>query len=382
MDQHPGGVMNYTRSLLRALTSIDTEHEFVLMYQNPAHVGTYARRNVREIAIPIPSKIGWDQLAVRLIEKRAKLDVIFNPKYSVPLLADCRTVFVCHGLDWYVMPWASRIFDRLSHRVLIPRYTRKADEIIAVSDSARQDLIDYLGVKEEKVTRIYLGVNEEFRRPVDVTTLDTVRRRYQLPGRFILYVGQIYPPKNFGNLLRAYASVGPRLGIHLVIAGTHTWLCERELKLIDELGLKSWIIQPGWIDYGNLPAFYALAVALLLPSLYEACPSPLLEAMAVGCPIVTSNRNGCREIAGDAALLVEPEDVGSISHGIQRIVTEEDTCERLVLAGRERIKEFNWEKCARQTLTLLEKTQARPGGTRAGEHDRKDKPSMPKIAQV
>jgi glycosyltransferase involved in cell wall biosynthesis len=243
-------------------------------------------------------------------------------------------------------------------------------------------MINYLGVDEEKVTRIYLGVNEEFRRPVAVATLDIVRHRYHLPRRFMLYVGQIYPPKNFGNLLRAYASVGPRLGINLVIAGTHTWLCERELKLIDELGLKPWIIQPGWIDHESLPAFYALALALLLPSLYEACPSPLLEAMAVGCPIVTSNRNGCREIAGDAALLVEPEDVGSIAHGIERMATEEDTRERFVLAGRERIKEFDWDKCARQTMTILERTQARPGGTRAGEHDQRDKPSMSNIAQV
>jgi glycosyltransferase involved in cell wall biosynthesis len=376
LDQHQGGVMVYTKNLLRALFAINTEHEFVLMYQNPEHIGTYARYNVREIAVPMPTRFGWDQVAVRLMESREKFDVIFNPKYSAPLLAHCPTVFVCHGLDWYVMPWASRFHDRLSHRYLIPRYARKAAHIIAVSDTTRQHLIDYLGVDADKVTRIYLGVGETFLRPLNPATLAMVRHKYLIPERFFLYVGQIYPPKNFGNLLRAYARVGPQLGIPLVVAGTHTWLCEKDLELIHELVLESWIIQPGWIDHETLDAFYALAEALLLPSLYEACPSPLLEAMAVGCPIVTSNRYGCREIAGDAALLVDPDDVSSIAEGIQRMATEQDTRARLVQAGRERIKEFSWEKCARETLAVLESVHARSSGTEGVGRDRKAAPHV------
>ncbi|MGD2076037.1 MAG: glycosyltransferase family 1 protein, partial [Gammaproteobacteria bacterium] len=357
LDQHPGGVMTYTRSLLRALLNIDSGHEFLLMYQNPAYMGTYARHNVREITVQMPSKFGWDQLAVRSIEKREKLDLIFNPKYSVPFLAECPTVFVCHGLDWYVMPWGSRFTDRLSHRFLVPLYARKADAIIAVSDDTRRHVIDYLGVNHEKVTRIYLGVNEDFLRPLDADTLQRVRHARRLPERFVMYAGQIYPPKNFGNLLRAYARIGPQLGIPLVVAGTHTWGCERDLKLIPKLGLESWIIRTGWIEHQALHAFYMLAEALLLPSLYEGCPSPLLEAMAVGCPIVTSNRYGAREIAADAALLVNPKDVSDIAGGIERIVTERETRERLIQAGHERIKDFDWATCAGQTLALLEKTR-------------------------
>lgn len=376
LDQHQGGVMVYTKNLLRTLFAINTEHEFVLMYQNPAHIGTYAGHNVREIAVPMPTRFGWDQMAVRLMEKREKFDILFNPKYSAPLLAECPVVFVCHGLDWYVMPWASRFHDRLNHRFLIPRYAHKATHIIAVSDSTRQHLIDYLGVDAEKVTRIYLGVGEQFLRPLNPATLSMVRHKYLIPERFFLYVGQIYPPKNFGNLLRAYARVGPQLGIPLVVAGTHTWLCEKDLELIHELVLESWIIQPGWIDHETLDAFYALAEALLLPSLYEACPSPLLEAMAVGCPIVTSNRYGCREIAGDAALLVDPDDVSSIAEAIHRMATEQDTRARLVQAGRERIKEFSWEKCARETLAVLKNVHARSSGTGFVGRDRKTAPPV------
>jgi glycosyltransferase involved in cell wall biosynthesis len=379
LDQHEGGVKVYTRNLLRSLLALDTEHEFVLMYQNPAHVGTYARHNVREVAVPIPTRFGWDQVAVRYLEKKQKFDVIFNPKYSVPFLAECPTVFVCHGLDWFVMPWGSRFRDRLSHRYLVPRYMRKADAIIAVSDSTRQHLVEYLRVDAAKITRIYLGVNEDFLRPLDAAIVEQVRHKYRIPRRFFLYVGQIYPPKNFGNLLRAYARVGPQMGIPLVVAGTHTWLCEKELELIVELGLESWIVEPGWIEHDALHVYYALADALLLPSLYEACPSPLLEAMAVGCPIVTSNRYGNREIAGDAALLVDPGDVGSIADGIRRIATEPDTRARLVQAGRERVKAFSWEKCALETLAVLEKAGA--GASRSVEPGARNAPIRIHVAE-
>src|ERR1700741_1211842 len=134
-NQHGGGVWVYTRNLLREMLALDTPHEFVLLYQDPRLVGTYSNGNhVREIAIEAPFTLLWDQLAVWQAGKKEKLDLIFNPKYSLPLMAGCRTVFVCHGLDWYVMPWGSKWIDRLNHRYLLPRYAHKADAIISISN--------------------------------------------------------------------------------------------------------------------------------------------------------------------------------------------------------------------------------------------------------
>jgi glycosyltransferase involved in cell wall biosynthesis len=116
--------------------------------------------------------------------------------------------------------------------------------------------------------------------------------------------------------------VGPKLGISLVVAGSHTWLCENEIALIDQLGLSKWVLWPGWIDHETLPAFFSLAEALVLPSLYEAFGLPLLEAMVSGCPIVTSNRYATAELASDAAVLVDPEEVESIADGIRRVVMD------------------------------------------------------------
>jgi glycosyltransferase involved in cell wall biosynthesis len=367
--QHGGGVSVYTHNLLRELLALETPHEFVLLYRDPKLVGTYADKDrVRELALEAPSTFLWDQLAVWRAEKREQLDLLFNPKYSLPLLATCRTVFVCHGLDWYVMPWGSQWCDRLSHRYLIPRYATKADAIIAVSYATQQHVIDYLGIDEYRILPVYHGVDEAFREPVPQERLADIRRTFQLPERFFLYCGQIYPPKNFGRLLQAYARVGPPRGIALVVAGEHRWRCEDEITLIDQLGLASWVVRPGWITRDSLPAFYALAEALVLPSLYESFGMPLLEAMSSGCPVVTANRYGPRELVGSAGILVDPEEVESIAEGMCRVVTDQALRQWLVEGGRERAGRFSWRTCAKETLQVLESIMAWP--SRAGRRRR------------
>lgn len=354
-DQHAGGVWVYTRNLLREILALDTQHEFVLIYRDSKFMGTYGNGDrVREVAIGSPNILLWDQVAVRQVEKRERLDLIFNPKYSLPLMARCRTVFVCHGIDWYVVPWGSRWNDRLSQRHLYPRYAHKADAIIAVSNTARQNVIEYLGVNGNRVHTVYLGVDEAFREPIPREKMEETRYTYMLPERFFLYCGQIYPPKNFGRLLQAYAQVGPERGISLVLAGEHRWLCENELGLIERLGISHWVVRPGWIDRHTLAAFYSLAEALVLPSLYESFGLPLLEAMATGCPIVTANRYGTRELVDQAGILVDPRNVENIANGMRRVATDHDLRCRLIEAGRERARGFTWRKCAQETLQVLE----------------------------
>jgi len=353
--QHGGGVVVYTQNLLRGLLEVGPKHEFVLMYKDRDFLGTFAdRQNVKELLLPARSNFLWDQLAVYNAHRREKFDVIFNPKYSVPLLVSCPTVFVCHGLDWYVMPSGSKLADRISHRFLIPRYARKARHIVAVSDTARQHLTDFLDVDPLRTSIAYLGVEEQFLRPVEQEENSKIHQKFDLPKRYFFYCGQIYPPKNFGRLVRAYAKIGPQAGIGLVVAGTHTWLCEDEIALIDDLELNKWVRMLGWVGRDDLPALYAGAEALVLPSLYEACPSPILEAMAIGCPIVTANRYGTAELVGDAGILVDPENVDDIASGMQIAIEDDAHRCRIVENGRRRIREFTWDACARKTLSAIE----------------------------
>ena len=366
-DQHHGGVRVYTRKLLRALLDLRSGHEFVLLYRDPAPIGTYGGEpGVQEVALPARSVIAWDQLAVPAAVERQGIQVLFNPKYSIPLRAGCPAVWVCHGLDWYVMPWASRFVDRLSHRFLVPRYAARAGAIIAVSEVTRQHVMQYLRVPPERVVTVYSGVDDVFRRPFDQSRLREIRLKYSLPERFLLYAGAVYPPKNFTRLVRAYARVGPERGIPLVVAGgDNRFLSERELQEPEALGISDWVRRPGWVEQEELAGLYALADALLLPSLFESCGLPVLEAMAAGCPVVTADRYGTKELAELAAVLVDPESVDSIADGIRQVLDDAGLRAKLVAAGRERSREFRWSRCAAETLQVLERLAPRRRG--AGE---------------
>jgi glycosyltransferase involved in cell wall biosynthesis len=356
-DQHGGGVRVYTHQILRAMLDLQSSHEFVFLYQNPALMGTYKEDpQVTEVALPGKSILRWDQVEVPRAVSKHRIDVLYNPKYSIPIFADCATVWVCHGLDWYVMPWASRRIDRLSHKFLVPRYARKADAIIAVSEITRQHVIQYLPIAGERVVTVYSGVDDAFRQG-DTDGREALRRRYDLPARFFLYSGAIYPPKNFTRLVQAYAKVGPAAGVSLVIAGgENRFLSAHELKVPEALGLTTWVKWLGWVDPKLLPSLYQTAEVLLLPSLFESYGLPIAEAMAAGCPVLTANRYGTKEIAGDAALLVDPESVDEIAAGMRRLISEPDLRRTLIAAGRERVRPLTWHRCAQETLQVLENT--------------------------
>jgi glycosyltransferase involved in cell wall biosynthesis len=367
-DQHGGGVKVYTQRLLRALLDLRTGHEFVLLYRNPALVGTYRNEQaVEEVAMPARSVLVWDQVAVPAAVRRHGIDLLYNPKYSIPLAAPCPAVWVCHGLDWYVMPWASRRIDRLSHRFLVPRYASRADAIIAVSEITRRHVMQYLHVAPERVVTVYSGVDDVFRRQPDPAGLRQIRAKYSLPERFLLYAGAIYPPKNFTRLVRAYAQVGPAQGIPLVVAGgENRFLSEGELREPAALGIKDWVRWPGWVEQEDLAGFYALAEALLLPSLFESCGLPVLEAMAAGCPVVTANCYGTKELAEGAAVLVDPQSVNEIADGIRRVLDDQTLRAELIAAGRVRSREFGWRRCATETLQVLERVQSERKAVRRG----------------
>jgi glycosyltransferase involved in cell wall biosynthesis len=357
-DQHGGGVRVYTRGLLDYLVAHPGAHELVLFYSNPALLGTYGgHTHVREVCVPaLGSVLLWDQIGLPRAVRRAGIDVLFNPKYSLPLSGTYPAVWVCHGLDWYVMPWASRAIDRLSHRFLIPRYARRASAIIAVSDITREHLMHYLHLPPERVVTVHTAIDDTFRTPLGEAELGAVRERYRLPERYVLYSGAVYPPKNFTRLVQAFARVGPRSGLSLVIAGgENRFLSEHELGEPERLKISDWVKWAGWVDARTLAALYQMAQALLLPSLFESFGLPILEAMASGCPVLTSNRYGAREVAGEAAVLVDPESVDAIAAGLESILSESALRARLIERGRVRARQFTWERCAGETLRVLER---------------------------
>jgi glycosyltransferase involved in cell wall biosynthesis len=355
-DQHNGGVRIYTDELLRAMLAAVSSHEYVFLYQNPRLVGSFANNpRITEVAMPSRSRLWWDQVEVPRAIVKYGIDVLFNPKFSMALAASCPTSWVSHGMDWYVAPKWSRLRDRVNHGLLVPHYARKADTIITVSETTRRHVMKYLHVPPERVRTVYSGVASIFSDPVSESQQEELRSRLNLPQRFVLYVGAVYPPKNFTRLVRAYASTGPQRDVGLVIAGgENRFLSEQELDEPERLGLQQWLRRPGWLGHEDLAVLYSMADTLLMPSLYEACPLPLIEAMAAGCPVLTSNCHGSAEIGGDASLQVDPYDIDLIAAELGRLLDDADLRAGLVAAGKKRAATFSWERCADETLDVLQ----------------------------
>lgn len=356
IDQHGGGVKVYTRELLNAILASNARHEIVLLYRDRARLGSYAHvDSVTEAVLGGGHIVYWDQVKVPRAVRQFGIDVLLNPKYSIPLRVSCPTAWVCHGLDWYVMPQASRWVDRLSHRLLVPRYAASSDAVFAVSRVTSDHLREYLHVPPDRIHTVYSGLSDVFRRSLSRVQLDECRRRLQLPRRFLLYCGAVYPPKNFTRLIRAYALVGPARGMPLVIAGgTNRYLSARELLEPRRLRIDEWVHWLGWLEHADLAAVYQLAEGLLLPSLYESVGMPIMEAMACGCPVLTSDRYGTREIAAGAAVLVNPDSVEDIAHGMVRLIENQPLRVALRAAGHERSRRFTWQRTATEMMEVLE----------------------------
>jgi glycosyltransferase involved in cell wall biosynthesis len=360
-DQQDGGVKVYTRKILPLLFTNGPQHQYVLIYQNPRLVGTYSQyRNVEEVCSGIPGTVSWDQIAVPWIAHRKKLDLIFNPKFTVPYFTRAKTAFVLHGSEWFAIPEHFKKHDQWYFKRAAPFYCRHADAFIAVSAAVKADVVKYVGVDPAKVFAIHNGFDPNVFAPADdVAKRAAARRKYSLPDRFILWAGQIESRKNLTGLFRAFAKIAHRVPHDLVLAGAMRWNSGPQLQVLQDLGIADRVSFPGWIAHDDLATVYSLADLFAFPSLYEGFGIPLLEAMACGCPIVTANTCAPPEVVRGAAVLVDPLDTEQIALGMLKLLFDAPLRARLIAAGIERAKAFGWGKCVTQILEMFDRLDQR-----------------------
>jgi len=351
-----GGIKVYTVNLLEELLALEAGHDFVFLYDHPSLLGSYARRRqVQEVLVRFPTKLGWDQIAVPLAARRLGLDLIVNPKLSVPLLSGRPAVFTLHGAEQFAVRHVFKRHDRIYTRLMMPLFCRRAAAIISTTQMGIDEIVGYIGVDRRKLHPVHEAAHTRFR-PLPAAELAAVKERYRLPDRFVLFVGGLSPLKNFSNLLRAMALLEE--DIPLVAVGFLRWKYAQDVALVEELGLRDRVRQTGFVPDEDLPAIYNLASLLVLPSLYEGFGIPILEAMACGCPVVTS-RTGCGpEVAGKAALLVDPYRPEDIAAGMRRVLGDPRLAAELVRRGREQAAGFSWHKAARESLAIYEAVHA------------------------
>lgn len=363
LDPTWGGIGIYTEEIVRHLLRVDRRNEYILIYPGfgsaRSRCGRYMRKysNAREIVTSgshLPIGTYWDQLIVRSAAEKQHVDLLFNPFWSVPVLGHFKKVMIMHAVKRHtlhnVFDWKRRVEWALHDSLLLSA----ADRIISISNTMTKDLIDYLHVPQAKIRMIYHGLSDKFAVIEDRERLRAIREEYDLPERFILFVGHIYPQKNFTRLVEAIHLIADRVPHPLVVAGHPRWQYEESMRRIDELGLRGRIRFLYFVENDDLPAIYNLADCFVLPSLYEAFGLVLVEAMACGCPVAAAEAGAVPEVAGSAAILFDPLDPEAIAAALLRLLTDEETRRSCIEKGIARAAEFSWEKCARETLALFE----------------------------
>jgi glycosyltransferase involved in cell wall biosynthesis len=364
-----GGISVYSANLVQALLDAGGDDHYLLLYRSAAHLGRFgSHANVHEQVLPARSKALWDQVAVPRASLKSGAHVILHPKFTVPLFSRIPAVMVLHGADWF-LPGAAQFYsrlDRLYMRIFMPLYLRRAAAIISVSRLTTGDFERIFRMPPGRVRTVYFGPARHFRPVADPATLDAVRHRYGLPEPFILTLSK--PDggerKNFRGILDAYRRIHGQVPHKLVVGGKG---CER---FRDEYGIPAagWgndVVFPGWLDQSDLPAIYSACSLFLYPSNQEAFPIPFTEAMACGAPIVSSLANGLEELAGEAALLVDPADAQAIATASLDVLRDPALAERLRAAGLSRSKMFSWDSCARSTLAILRQAAQRANAATA-----------------
>jgi len=296
-------------------------------------------------------RIVWEQ--TRLAAESQRLDLLHGLAFASPLAAGCPTIVTVHDLSFLRFPAAFRAFQRLYLGLITRISTRRAARVIAVSESTRQDVIAFCGVAEENVVVVPNGVTDAFK-PADAAAVGVFRAAKKLPEHFILFVGTLEPRKNLVRLIDAFAACrrGATRPAKLVLAGGKGWFYETAFRRVHELSLDDEVIFPGFVPPDELPWWYRAADLFVYPSLFEGFGLPVLEAMACGTPTITSTASSLPEVAGDAALLVNPEDTGALSEAIRRVLDDPSLRESLRGAGLRQAAQFSWTRTAVETAQV------------------------------
>lgn len=339
------GVGVYTENLLKHLRQQINGHDAIAEL-------THHRSSGRRI-----NKTLWMQTFLPWKLLREPVDICHFTNNVAPIWTPCPSVLTIHDMTLWLYPEHHYYKRLVTMRPFIPIAARRAQAIIAVSESVKADIVRILGVPASKVHVVYSAPSEQFQHlPPNPAEEQALRHEYNLPEQFILYVGTIEPRKNLVRLLQAFDILRqkPSTSPGLVVVGTRGWKDGEFFATIKRLGLQQSVRYLGYVPEAALIRLYNMASMLAFPSLYEGCGLPVLEAMACGTPVVTSCRGGLVEVAGDAAEFIEPTSVESIAHGLHCVVSDKDRQAELSAKGRKQVAQFSWQATSEQTRQLYE----------------------------
>lgn len=354
------GMGVYVRGIVSNLGKIDKENEyFIILNKGKDDNFVPLQDNFHKIFTDITysdylRRDLWEQVYLPYLLNKNRIDIYHGTNYSLPLFANVKKVLTIFDMISFLSPRWYKPLSRYRVQKLIHLSSRTADKIITGSENSKKDIIRILGIPEEKIKVIYIGIEEEYKIINDESKLNFVKAKYGISKKFILHVGSMNPRKNISRLIEAYSMLPFELldEYQLVLAGGKGWRSYEIFDKISKMGLNDQVVVTGFVEDDDLPLLMNAADLLVFPSLYEGFGIPPLEAMACGTPVVASNTSSIPEVVGNAALLFDPYNVEEMSSSIYKVLTDEKLKNDLIQKGLEHVKLFSWDKAVKETLKV------------------------------
>jgi glycosyltransferase involved in cell wall biosynthesis len=356
------GHSSYVANLIKQMLTLDffKEHKCILYCRgNPSLTSSSEFDSVSFKACRFKNRKLCEQLWLSCIAPFDGLD-LFHSTWSLPLVSPKRSILTLHGLAAYLYPELFTTAYKIYLKMTIKRNVTKATRYIAISQSTKEDFIEYMKIPESKIDVVHHGVDIKFfEKILDDKKINELKKNYSLPNNFILFVSALIPIKNIETLIKAYHNLirdNKNLSdIGLVIAGSKGWQYEPIFNLVHKLKLQDKIVFTGYFPQRDLPTLYSAAKLFVLPSIYEGFGIPVVEAFACGTPVITSNISCLPEVAGDAAILVDPKEPEELANAMVKVLSNHSLQKEMIKKGMARAKEFTWRKTAEKTIESYNK---------------------------
>ncbi|MGI9543903.1 MAG: glycosyltransferase family 4 protein [Cyclobacteriaceae bacterium] len=355
------GILSYMQRLLKSLLKIDKKNRYIII-TDPKH-DKWECDGIEKIVVPSLNPLCWmiwsNTVLPRLLKQKG-VDIYHSLKHITAFRMKAKKLVTLHGVHMhYVMPEIFKPQETLYWKLTTYIAAKRYDRIITVASAEKDYLVEKVGYQKNKFRITHLAGDERFRVIDDNEKMQNVKEKLKLPDRFILYVGMIHPQKNLEGIIKGYerAKSDLKKDYKLVIAGNKNCGYFFEIfNLVKQLSIENDVIFLGHVS-DDLPYVYNLADLFLFPSHYEGFGIVLIEAMASGLPVITSNVDDICEVVGDAAVTVNSKNISEISKAISDILNSHELKQSLINKSLERSRIFSWDRCARETMKIYEELE-------------------------
>lgn len=348
------GIGQYTFNILKELAQIDKKNQYVIFSDDKLKEFVLSKDNfiLKETKTKVFSIS--EQVVLPFLISKNKIDVFHTPSFAAPVFLPCPSVMTIHDLIHLHFPDLFSGKVRIYYEAVVKRVALKMKKIITVSESSKKDIMNWLNLDSDRVVVIHNGVSENYQPIKDENILNSVKKRFEITGKFILFVGNRKPHKNIIRLIEAFKILRNRTDCSLLIVTDNDPRFPEPEEKVLELGLSNDVTISGPLKNEDLPLLYSAADVFILPSLCEGFGLPALEAMACGTPLVASEASSLPEVVGNAGILIDPYNVNSIAEALERVLVDDVLREEMARKGHLQAAKFNWRDTAEKTLKVYE----------------------------